>query len=132
MSKIAKGSFEVKPAMLPADEATQRLGAMRMTFEKRFQGPLDATGFVSMIGMMDNETGSGAYVALEKITGSLDGRKGGFYLQHSCAMDRGKPSQAISIVPNSGTEQLAGISGKLTVDIVNDDHFYTLEYELKA
>ena len=69
MKKQIKGSFEVKTNPLPADEASQKIGAMRMTFEKRFTGPFEATGFVSMMGVMDQAVGSGGYVALEKITG---------------------------------------------------------------
>jgi hypothetical protein len=128
MKKIAKGSFEVNPSPLPMDEVNQKIGAMRMSFEKRFVGALEATSVVSMIGMMNQELGSGAYVALEKLVGTLDGRKGSFCLQHSCAMSKGKPTQSITVVPDSGTDDLKGLSGAFTIDIVGDDHFYTLEY----
>jgi hypothetical protein len=130
MPKHAQGRFEVKPAPLPADDVSKKLGLMRMSFEKRFEGPLEATSLVSMIGMMDQELGSGAYVALERITGRLDGRAGSFCLQHSCAMERGKPSQIITVVPDSGTGELKGLRGTFTIDIVEDQHFYDFEYEL--
>ncbi len=127
-----KGKFEVRSSPLDADEVTRELGAMRMKFEKRFEGPLSATGLVSMIGVMDRQTGSGAYVALEKISGELQGRKGSFLFQHSSVLDRGQPRQSIRVIPDSGTEELAGLRGDMTVDIVDGQHFYTFEYDLPA
>ena len=129
--KTAHGPFEVKASPLPADENCQSVGVMRMAFEKRFTGALEANSVVSMIGMMDQELGSGGYVALERLTGRLDGREGTFCLQHSCTMDRGKPTQNIVIVPDSGTGALQGISGAMIIDIKdNGDHFYSLEYTI--
>jgi hypothetical protein len=125
-----KGSFEVQSSPLEADEVTQALGAMRMKFEKRFTGPLTATSFMSMLGVMDRQTGSAAYVALEKVDGELDGKKGSFLFQHSSTMDRGRPRQSILVVPDSGTAELAGLKGELIVDIVDGRHFYTFSYEL--
>jgi hypothetical protein len=125
-----KGKFEVQSSPLDADEITRALGAQRMRFDKRFEGPLTATSFVSMMGVMDRETGSGAYVALEKVTGELVGRRGAFLLQHSSTMDRGKPRQSIRVVPDSGTDGLAGLQGEMVIDIVDGQHFYTFHYEL--
>ncbi len=127
-----KGKFEVQSDPLEPDEVTQALGAMRMKIEKRFEGSLTATSVVSMLGMMNRETGSGAYVALEKITGELEARKGSFSLQHSSAMDRGRPRQSILVVPDSGTAELSGLKGEMVVDIVDGQHFYTFTYELPA
>lgn len=133
MKNTVKGKFEIKAVPLAADEALLELGAMRMNFEKRFEGKLEATSLVAMIGVMDQELGSGGYVALEKVTGRLDGHEGTFCFQHSCTMARGKPSQHIVVIPDSGTGELAGISGSLTIDIAeNGDHFYAFEYELGA
>jgi hypothetical protein len=131
MSNHCKGPFEISAKPLPSDETTEKVGAMRMLFEKQFKGALDATSSVAMIGMMNQELGSGAYVALEHITGTLDGRKGSFCLQHSCAMSRGKSSQSITVIPDSGTEELVGLSGTMTIDIIDDQHFYSFEYDLK-
>jgi hypothetical protein len=128
MPKIAKGSFEVAAKPLPSDDVSQRLGAMRMMFEKRFQGSFEGTSVVSMIGMMNQELDSGAYVALERLEGKLDGRKGSFCLQHSSSMARGKPNQSIIVVPDSGTDELKGLAGHMTIDIVEDDHFYAFVY----
>jgi hypothetical protein len=130
MKNTVIGKFEVKSTPLPVDEFTQVIGAMRMIFQKTFSGALDATGTVSMMGMMNQDLGSGAYVALEKITGSLDGHKGSFCLQHSSSMSRGKPTQSVKVVPDSGTEELKNISGEMSIDIVEGQHFYTFTYEL--
>lgn len=125
-----KGSFEVQSGPLDADDATRAVGAMRMKFEKQFKGPLTATSIVSMMGVMDRRTGSGAYLALEKVTGELDGKKGSFLFQHSSSMARGRPRQSILVVPDSGTDDLAGLAGEMTVDIVDGQHFYTFTYNL--
>ncbi len=129
MKNTIKGSFEVKGTPQTPDETTQKIGAMRMTFEKRFSGPLDATGLVSMMGVM-NDQGSGGYVALERVTGTVDGRKGSFSFQHSSTMNRGKPSQSISVIPDSGTDELKNISGEMKIDIVDGQHFYTFSYDM--
>lgn len=130
MKKTVKGSFEIKSQPLPGDETTQALGCMRMRFEKQFTGPLVAESVVAMMGMMNSSLGSGAYVALEKITGTLEGRKGSFCVQHSSSMNRGKPTQIISVIPDSGTEELQGLSGDMIIDIVDGKHFYTFNFEL--
>ena len=83
-----------------------------------------------MMGCMNQELGSGGYVALEIVTGSLAGRKGTFQLQHSSTMARGKPTQSVTVIPDSGTGELSGLSGKMIIDIIEKVHFYTFEYEL--
>lgn len=128
MKKTVKGRFEIKSNPLPVDDITQSIGAMRIAFEKRFIGALDAIGVVSMMGVMNKEIGSGAYVALERITGSLDDLKGSFSLQHSSSMARGIPAQKISVIPDSGTEDLKNLSGEMIIDIVDGEHFYTFNY----
>lgn len=131
MKKTAKGPFDVKGTPRPPGEMAPELGAMRMTFHKRFHGDLEATSVAEMMGVMDQEIGSGGYVALERLTGTLHGRKGSFCLQHSSIMNRGKPTQSIMVVPDSGTEELSGITGTMVIDIKEDDsHFYTFEYSL--
>ena len=128
--KTVKGSFEVDGKPLPMDEASEKLGLMRMCFEKKFKGPLTAEGLVSMQGIMIHGTRSGAYVAIERITGTLEGRRGSFYFAHSSQMDQGKPVQSITVVPESGTGEFKGLRGSMVVDIVDDEHFYTFEYSL--
>lgn len=104
--------------------------AMRMRFDKIFRGPLDATSVVHFLGVMDQTTGSGGYVALERLTGALEGRAGSFMLQHSCTMDGGAQTQSIGVVPGSGTEALAGLRGTMTIEIADGAHHYRFDYTL--
>lgn len=125
-----KGQFTIKSTPLELGDAEKRLGAMRMMFEKRFSGALEATSLVSMLGLMNKDLGSGGYVALERVEGTLNGRKGSFCLQHSSSMNRGKPEQSINVIPDSGIGELVGLSGKMKIDISNGEHFFTFEYSL--
>jgi hypothetical protein len=72
--------------------------------------------------------GSAGYVAIDHVTGTLEGRKGSFVLQHSGTMNRGAPSLSITVVPDSGTGDLAGLSGTLKIDIIDKKHFYEFDY----
>lgn len=129
MSIIAKGTFVISGTPNPPPSGGDELGALRMTFRKTFEGDLQGTSVVEMLGMMDRETNSGAYVALERITGTLLGRKGSFALQHSSTMRRGTPEQRITVVPDSGTEELKGLSGSMVIDIVEKQHYWTFNVE---
>ena len=126
----AKGEFEV--TRIPQQEldigGDASVGHSR--FDKRFHGPLDATSVVHMLAVMAPVQGSGAYVAIERIEGTLDGRAGSFFAQHSGVMDRGTPSLALTVVPDTGTGQLSGLRGRMAIEIVDGKHFYTLDYEL--
>lgn len=130
MKHVAQGQFEIESAPEPIDATIQQIGAVRISFRKTFTGPLRAESAVSMLGYMIMDVGSGAYVALERITGMLDGKAGSFCLQHSSTMDRGQPTQAISVIPDSGTDELQGLRGQMRIDIKGELHFYTFEYEL--
>lgn len=124
----AKGEFEV--TRIPQEELDIGGGAKvgHARFDKRFQGPLDAASVVHMLAVMSPVAGSGAYVAMERIEGTLDGRCGSFYTQHSGVMDRGKPSLALTVVPDTGTDELAGLHGRIAIDVVDGKHFYTFDY----
>ena len=128
----AKGEFEVK--RIPQDELDIGQGATvgHSRFDKRFHGPLEATSVVHMLSVMSPVPGSGAYVAIERIEGTLDGRRGSFYAQHNGIMDRGKPSLDLTVVPDTGTGQLSGLRGRMAIEIVEGKHFYTFDYELDA
>jgi len=130
MSTIARGSFQVRmtPATEPDAEGGVALG--RMTLEKTFAGDLAATGAGTMLTAMTPVQGSAAYVAIERVTGTLHGRPGSFALHHTGVMARGAQSLAIAIVPDSGTGELAGIAGTLRIVIEGKQHFYELEYAL--
>ena len=126
----AKGEFEVK--RIPQEELDIGGGASvgHSRFEKRFRGPLDAISVVHMLAVMSPVAGSGAYVAIERIEGTLDGRRGSFFAQHNGVMDRGKPSLDLTVVPDSGTDDLLGLRGRIAIDIVDGKHFYTFDYDL--
>lgn len=85
-----------------------------------------------MLGYLLKDLNSGAYVAMEKVTGQLQGRHGTFYLHHSSTMTRGVPVQSIKVVPDSGTDALTGLVGSMTIDIVGGKHFYTFDYTIPA
>lgn len=125
----AKGPFEVKLAPLaPAHAGDDALG--RMSIDKQFRGDLDAKSEGEMLSVMDATKGSGGYVALERVTGSLHGRTGMFVLQHSATMNRGEPNLSVSVVPDSGTGQLAGLTGSMRIIIEAGKHSYEFDYTL--
>ncbi len=128
--KEIKGMFEVKGTPVESSHVIKDLGLMQMKFEKKFDGQLNATGLVSMIGLMNKELGSGGYVAIEKISGELDTKKGSFFMQHNSSMNKGVPTQSITVVPDSGTGELSGIKGEMKIDIIDGQHFYTFRYEI--
>ncbi len=123
----ASGPFDVK--MAPASPAGAAVG--RFTLDKKYHGDLEGTGTGEMLTGMTDTKGSAGYVAIEKITGSLAGRTGSFMVQHSGLMNRGAPSLTISVVPDSGTGELAGLTGRMSIQIAADGaHYYTFEYSL--
>lgn len=130
MKQQVKGSFEVSRSMQPACDLGNGVEAAHVRFDKRFHGDLDATSVVHMLAVGTAVEGSAAYVAVERIAGSLRGRAGSFLMQHNGTMDRGAPSLSLTVVPDSGTDALLGLSGSLSIDIVDGDHFYTFDYVL--
>jgi hypothetical protein len=128
----ATGTFEVKlnpqPAYNTADDAL--LG--RMSIDKQFHGDLDATSKGEMLTAMGTVKNSAGYVAVERVTGTLSGKSGGFSLQHSGTMNRGAQKLTISVVPDSGTGQLEGLTGTMAIEIAEGKHSYLLEYTLGA
>src|SRR6266853_3682040 len=113
MTQHATGTFAVK--MTPADDKSDDKSLGRMTIEKQWRGDLEGTSTGQMLTGGDVTKGSAGYVAIEKFTGTLNGRKGSFILQHSATMTRGVGQLTITVVPDSGTDQLKGISGKLAI-----------------
>jgi hypothetical protein len=83
-----------------------------------------------MLTGMASVKGSAGYLAIERFTGSLAGRSGTFILQHSGIMSRGEPRLVITVVPDSGTDQLEGLYGTMRVTITDGNHLYELEYTL--
>ena len=130
MTAQVKGEFEVKRTPQDACDLGDGVAAGHIRFDKRFRGALDATSVVHMLAVGTEVEGSAAYVAIERITGSLDGRTGAFFMQHNGVMDRGTPSLSITVVPDSGTGELKGLSGRMAIDITDGRHYYTFDYVL--
>ena len=128
----ATGTFEVKLTPHPADEASAETAVGRMAIDKRFHGELDGTSRGEMLAAGTGVKGSAGYVAIEKVTATLGGRRGSFVLQHSGTMTRGAPRLEITVVPDSGTEQLAGITGAMTIEVADGKHSYSFDYALPA
>jgi len=128
MDQQAKGTFEVKRSMEPACDLGDGVEAGHFRFDKTFTGPLEATSVVHMLAVGSPQSGSAGYVAVERVKGTLDGRNGTFFFQHTGVMDRGNATLALSVVPDSGTDALAGLHGKMAIDIVDGQHFYTFDY----
>lgn len=130
MTKHATGPFEVKITPQPTDDKSETpLG--RMSIDKQLHGDLEGTSHGEMLTAGTTEKNSGGYVAVERFTGTLHGRTGTFILQHSATMNRGVPHLLITVVPDSGTGQLKGISGTFNVIITKDGkHSYDFEYTL--
>ena len=125
----ARGPFEVKltPQPLSYDAGGAMLG--RMSLDKQFHGDLEATSAGEMLSF-GSAAGSGGYVAIERVTGTLGGRRGAFVLQHSATMNRGVPSLSITVVPDSATDELTGLTGTMNIIIDGGKHSYDFEYTL--
>jgi hypothetical protein len=130
MSFQAKGTFEVSlTAQSLADAAAnEKLG--RMAIDKRFSGDLIGNSKGEMLSAMTDTKGSAGYVAIERVDGSLNGRKGSFVLQHNGVMTRGLPQLSVTVVPDSATGDLVGLAGSFKIDIVDKKHFYDFQYSL--
>jgi hypothetical protein len=128
--KRATGSFEVTLQPLPNTEVSTDPLFGRLLLTKKFSGDLVATARGQMLSAMTAVKGSAGYVAVDHVTGELDGRKGAFVLQHSGAMNRGVASLSIMVVPDSGTGELAGLSGTLSINVIDGKHFYDFIYSI--
>jgi len=132
----ATGTFEVKVAPPPGEKAPDpnsgdsSLG--RMTIDKQFHGDLEGTSKGQMLTAGTAVKGSAGYVAIERVTGTLQGRSGTFVLQHSGTMTRGAFQLTITVVPDSGTGQLAGLTGTMNIIIADGKHSYDFAYSLPA
>ena len=129
MSVRATGTFDVKLLPLVNDYA-ESAGLGRMSIDKQFHGDLEGSSQGQMLSFMTSVQGSAGYVAMESVTGKLAGRSGSFVLQHSATMDRGAPNLNINVVPDSGTDELTGLTGKLNIIIADGKHSYEFEYSL--
>ena len=131
VTQTASGPFDVE--VTRQDDNSDDPLLNRMVLDKKYHGDLDATGHGQMLTAGTAVKGSGAYVAIEKVSGTLKGHKGTFILQHTGTMTQNKPKLTIVVVPDSGTGDLAGLSGKMKINIAADGkHSYELEYTLNA
>ncbi len=126
--KRATGSFEVSLQPLSNAEVSSDALLGRMLLTKKFTGDLAASARGQMLSAGTSTKGSAGYVAIDHVTGTLDGRSGSFLLQHSGSMQRGVPTLSIKVIPDSGTEELAGIAGTLSINVVDGKHFYDFLY----
>jgi len=126
----ARGSFDVKLTPQPAAPGIETAELGRMTIDKQYHGDLIAASLGEMLAIRTGVPGSAGYVALERVTGKLHGRVGSFVLQHSGTMDRGASSLALTVVPDSGTGELTGLRGAMTIEIDQGKHSYTMDYVL--
>ena len=126
----AKGTFEVRVVPLAADEGSDTGGFGRLSIDKTFSGELTGTSKGQMVGAFTAVEGSAGYVALERVTGTLNGRTGSFILQHSGSMSKGAQTIIVTVVPDSGTEELTGLAGTMQIIIEGKKHSYLFEYTL--
>ena len=130
--KRASGSFEISMQSLANEDVSADPMLGRFLLTKKFTGDLEASARGHMLSAGTATRGSAGYVAIDQVTGSLDGRTGSFVLQHSGSMKRGAPNLLVMVVPDSGTGELAGITGTLSINIVEGKHFYDFLYSLPA
>jgi hypothetical protein len=129
MTMRANGTFEVKLSPQPATcEAEVVVG--RMLIDKQFHGDLEATSHGQMVMAGTAVQGSAGYVAMERVDGTLQGKKGTFLLQHTGTMNRGNATLSVTVVPDSGTDELTGLAGGMIIDVRDGKHFYSFEYTL--
>jgi hypothetical protein len=130
MKKRATGIFAVKLTPQPARDETRGAFTRSMLIDKTFFGDLEGTSIGEMMASTTGIEGSAGYVALERVTGKLLGKSGSFVLQHSSIMSRGEPTQSITVIPDSGSGELEGLKGAMSIRIEDKQHFYDFEFEL--
>ncbi|HLF83174.1 MAG TPA: DUF3224 domain-containing protein [Blastocatellia bacterium] len=130
MTKHASGTFEVKMSPQAPEDNVGDPTVGRMSLDKQFNGDIEAASKGQMLAVSSDVPGSAGYVAMERVKGTLHGHKGTFALQHIGTMTRGTPQLSITVAPDSGTGDLAGLAGKMTINIVDGKHFYEFEYTL--
>lgn len=121
----ATGTFEVQ--MSPRNDESV---VGRMSLEKVFQGDLAGTSKGQMLMAGTGVEGSAGYVAIEKFEGTLNGSSGSFYLHHKGTMTRGVGELDVTVIPDSGTDQLVGLSGRMNIIIADGKHLYEFDYEV--
>jgi len=132
VAEHAAGPFDVKMEPQGEPDKADGITLSRYSGDKQYHGDLDGTAKLIMLAAGTEVKGSAGYVAMERVTGSLKGRSGSFVLQHSATMTRGEPQLSITVVPDSGSGQLVGLTGKMNIIIAAGKHTYEFEYSLPA
>ncbi|VVD94490.1 hypothetical protein PIN31009_01799 [Pandoraea iniqua] len=130
MNQSANGAFHVQLGPQSLSSVAENTGLGRLSLDKQYSGDLDATSQGEMLAFRSGVQGSAGYVAMETVRGKLHGRSGSFVLQHSSTMTRGAPAQSITVVPDSGTEALVGLTGSMVITITDGRHTYAFDYTL--
>jgi hypothetical protein len=130
MATHARGTFHVKLNPLQPYNTTEDAKLGRTSIDKEFHGDLQATSRGEMLAASTDIKDSAGYFAIERVTGMLHGRRGSFVLQHNATMTRGTPYLNIVVVPDSGTEELAGLAGNMTIAIAKGTHSYEFSCSL--
>ena len=130
MTTRARGTFQATLAPQPADGYTDGQTLGRLTVDKQFSGDLEGTSRGQMLTGGTTVRGSAGYVAIERVTGTLGGRRGSFVLQHSGTMTRGAPQLTVTVVPDSGTEELTGLTGSMAILVEPGVHAYEFDSAL--
>ena len=128
----AKGTFDVKVVPQGTADTADGIALGRMSIDKQFHGDLEAASKGEMLTSSLESNGSAAYVAIERVIGTLNGRRGSFALMHQGTMNKQGQKLTVSVVPDSGTGQLAGLSGTMTITIVDKKHLYEFVYSLPS
>jgi hypothetical protein len=128
----AAGTFNVTLVPQPADGHADAVTLGRMTIDKTFAGDLEASSVGQMLTGLSSVKGSAGYVAIERVTGQLAGRRGSFILQHSGTMNRGVGELMLTVVPDSGTDELVGLRGRMQIENTKGQHSYTFDYSIAA
>ena len=128
MTRQAAGTFQVKVTPQAAADGIGATNIARMALDKEFHGDLEATSKGEMLAAGTPVGGSAGYVAIEEVRGTLQGRRGSFLLQHTGTMTRGAPQLSVSVVPDSGTAELAGLTGRMVITVAEGKHSYQFEY----
>ncbi len=130
MNQVANGEFVVKLLPLGVEGQPEDSKIGRMSIDKTISGDLVATARGQMLSAMSEVQGSAGYVAIEKVDGVLKGKQGSFVLQHTGTMNRGAPSLSVTVVPDSGTDELVGLAGEFNIIISGGRHSYEFKYTL--
>lgn len=127
----AAGTFDVKLSPQPLADTQADSLLSRLAIDKQFHGDLAGVSKGEMLAARTATEGSAGYVAMERVTGTLHGKKGSFVLQHSGTVTRGQQQLDLRVVPDSGTGELAGLAGTMSIKIETGKHFYELVYSLR-